>query len=135
MIKHENLRGTIHEKGEERLVGQKRTRKSTVVIKTYDQRPSYYSLEVMGDENNDKLKALERLNPVVVDFGLFGNQWTNKEGVTKYFNNLNLFDIRIDTQSEVTQKAKEVTAALDLVAGTESAYTTKQNKQEDGLPF
>ena len=45
-----------------------------------------------------------------------------------YFNNLNLFDIRIDTQSEVTQKAQQVGAALDLVAGTER-YTTKQNKQ------
>ena len=135
MIKHENLRGTIIETGQETRVGEKQSRKNTVVIKTYDQRPSYYKLEVFGDENNDKLNALERNNPVVVDFGLVGNQWTNKEGVTMYFNNLNLFDIRIDTQSEVTQKAQQVGAALDLVAGTESAYTTKQNKQEDGLPF
>jgi len=133
MIRIQELKGTIHEIGEEQTVGKNNLRKRTVVIKTYDLKPDYFSLEAMGDELNDKLKTLERLNPIRAEFGLFGNQWTNREGVTKYFNNAKLFDISLDGSNEVVQKAKQVEAAIDLVAGTENAYATKQNKED--LPF
>lgn len=134
MIKVEQFKGTIHSIGPIEQVGRTEPfDKRVVVLKTYDTKyPQYLAVEAIKDKATT-LNSFERNNPIVATLAFGGRLWTNPEGVEKCFNSIKLWDIAIDSGHEVTKKAQEVNATLDLVAGTEAAYVQKE-KEED-LPF
>ncbi len=99
-------------------------RKRTVVVTTEEQYPQHISVEFI----QDKCEVLNGLNVddvVTIGINLKGREWTNKEGVVKYFNSIQGW--RIDKSLNGSEVKTEPT---NLVP---PAPTSVQ--QPDDLPF
>ena len=77
-------------------------RKRDVVVETLDQYPQKISIEFVQDTaqmiNNYKLGDI-----VDIDINIRGREWTNKEGVLKYFNTIQGWRIKSDVQQEMKE--------------------------------
>lgn len=82
------ISGFVHEVGATQQVSDSfKKRDLIVVVSENPQYPEYIKVEA----TQDKVALFDGLNPgdgVTVDFNLRGRPWTNKEGVTSYFNSL-----------------------------------------------
>jgi hypothetical protein len=88
-----NVNGTVHSKGETQQVSDKFS-KRTLVLKTDENTPYPNFIEFQATQN--KCELLDSVNvgqQVEVSFNLNGKLWTNKEGIEKCFNSLNIWRI------------------------------------------
>ena len=74
--------------------------------------------------NCDKLDELREGDDVTVHFNLRGRAWTNKEGVTSYFNTLAAWQVKIN-QTAANVPAKMAPVDINVPAGG----------VDDDLPF
>lgn len=82
------LKGRVHEVGTTQQVSESFKKRDLVVVYSDNpQYPEYIKIEA----TQDKVTLFDNLKPgddVEVQFNLRGRPWTNKEGVTTYFNSL-----------------------------------------------
>ncbi|QPH37971.1 DUF3127 domain-containing protein [Pedobacter endophyticus] len=119
------IKGKVHEVGATQQVSE--TFKKRDLIVEYAENPTYpeyIRFEALQDKTAllDSLKAGDE---VEVFFNLRGRPWTNKEGVTSYFNSLVVWRIN-------AVETTPVTAAPATVAPVDVSNTTGE---DDDLPF
>lgn len=82
------LKGKVHEVGTTQQVSDKFTKRNLII--EYAENPTYPEY-IQFEAQQDKTALLDGLkegDEVEVSFNLRGRPWTNKEGVTSYFNSL-----------------------------------------------
>lgn len=82
------IRGKVHEVGETQQVSD--TFKKRDLIVAYAENPQFVEY-IRFEATNDRVSNFDNLNvgdEVEVSFNLRGRTWTNKDGVTTYFNSL-----------------------------------------------
>jgi len=109
------IKGKVHEVGATQQVSDKFTKRNLII--EYAENPTYPEY-IQFEAQQDKTALLDGLkagDEVEVSFNLKGRPWTNKEGVTNYFNGLIIW--RISTLSNT------------------SATQTNNSGEKDDLPF
>lgn len=122
------IKGKVHEIGAVTQVSE--TFKKRDLIVEYVENPSYPEY-IRFEAMQDKTALFDTLNvgqEIEVSFNLRGRPWTNKEGVTSYFNSLVVWRITPLAASVATSAASAPAVALpvDVVA---------TSGEDDDLPF
>ena len=81
------LTGSVKLIGEVATFGDKGFRKRDLVITTEEQYPQHILVEFVQDKC-DLLDAFEIGDGVTIGINIRGREWTNQEGVVKYFNSI-----------------------------------------------
>lgn len=120
------IKGKVHEIGALQQVSD--TFKKRDLIIEYAENPTYpefIRFEAIQDKTAlfDTLKAGDE---VEVSFNLRGRPWTNKEGVTTYFNSLIVWRLTTLTNTPAAAGAPQYAAPVDL---------NTPAGEEDDLPF
>lgn len=86
--------------------------------------PEYIKLEVHQDKTAllDTVKVGDELD---IDFNLRGRPWTNKEGVTQYFNSLVMWKFKKLSEATAAAATPSYQAPVDISA----------DDDDDDLPF
>lgn len=116
--------GTIKAIMNEQIISEK-FKKREFVITTGGEYPQQVMFEVV----NDKCAMLDSFSvgeEVDVAFNLRGREWTNPEGVTKYFNTLSAWSIRKKFDSVETPASTQ---------STSEKIANMSNDEDDDLPF
>lgn len=82
------LTGTVHEVGEVQIVTNE-FKKRDLIVK-HDDNPQFVEY-IRFEANQDKVALFDHVKPgdrVEVSFNLRGQPWTNRGGITSYFNSL-----------------------------------------------
>lgn len=121
------LKGKVHEIGAVQQVSET-FKKRDLIIEYADnpQYPEYIRFEALQDKTAlfDTVKAGDE---VEVSFNLRGRPWTNKEGVTSYFNSLVVWRLTALTGGAgAAPTTPQYAAPVDL---------NKSAGEEDDLPF
>ncbi|MCY1518422.1 hypothetical protein D9M68_531420 [compost metagenome] len=123
------IKGKVHEVGAVQQVSE--TFKKRDLVVEYAENPSYPEY-IKFEALQDKTALLDALKPgdeVEVSFNLRGRPWTNREGVTSYFNSLVVWRITALTNNvaaAATAAAPAYAPPVDLNAGA---------GEDDDLPF
>lgn len=123
------IKGKVHEIGAVNQVSE--TFKKRDLIVEYAENPTYPEY-IRFEALQDKTALFDSLKPgdeVEVSFNLRGRPWTNKEGVTSYFNSLVVW--RITTLTN-TAPAPQETATPEYAAPVD---VTASAEEDDDLPF
>jgi hypothetical protein len=107
-------------------------KKRELVVTTEESYPQHILIEF----NQDKCSVLDNYNVndnVVVDINLRGREWTNPEGVVKYFNQIQGWKISKDAVGEITQP----TQVNNVQVNNAEILQTSEKESEDAsdLPF
>lgn len=123
------ISGFVHEVGATQQVSDSFKKRDLIVLVSENpQYPEYIKVEA----TQDKVTLFDNLNPgdgVTVDFNLRGRPWTNKEGVTSYFNSLvawKLAKTGVNTPSESPSASQPAMPPVDI------SFT---GDDDDDLPF
>src|SRR3546814_516693 len=111
----------VHEVGEEQQVTD--TFRKRELIVQYAENPQFVE-HIKFETTNDRVSILDGLSPgddITVSFNLRGRPWTNKEGVTMYFNSLVAWKVN-KLNSEPTETVKP---PVDI----------SHDQYDDDLPF
>lgn len=123
------LKGKVHEVGPVQQVSADFTKRDLIVLD--DSNPTYPEY-IRFETIKDKTKLLDELRPgdeVTVHYNVKGRPWTNKEGVTSYFNSLVAWKIDINkTTAGQSQAQQQQTTFAPPPA-------SKPEDLEDDLPF
>ena len=99
----QSIKGKVHEIGQTEQVSETFKKRSLIIEYAENaQYPEYIKFETI----QDKTSLLDELRPgdeVEVHFNLRGRPWTNKEGVTSYFNSLVAWKLNITQTSAASQ--------------------------------
>lgn len=106
-------------------------RKREVVVLTQEQYPQPILIEFTQDRV-DLVNSIQVGEEVRVSIGLRGREWTNPEGVVKYFNSINGW--RIDKITSVTQTPTSTTQ-MPPQPPTSDVNLDKTDNEADDLPF
>lgn len=111
------ITGTVHEIGNTQVVSDKFKKRDLII--EYAENPTYpeYVKMEFHQDKCEKADELRKGDNITVDFNLKGKPYTNKEGVTSYFNSLVVWKFSINQTS----------------AGSTPEYTTPDDDQD--LPF
>jgi hypothetical protein len=104
-------------------------KKRELVVTTEESYPQHILIEF----NQDKCSVLDNYNVndnVVVDINLRGREWTNPEGVVKYFNQIQGWKISKDAVGEITQPTQ-----VNNVQVNNAEILQTSDETEDDLPF
>ncbi len=117
-----DIKGTVHEVGETQQVSESFKKRDLIV--SYAENPQfveYIRFEATQDRVNqfDNLKAGDA---VEVHFNIKGRPWTNKDGVTTYFNSLVAW--RVNKLADGSVEAPVV-----------NNVAQQAEQEDDGLPF
>lgn len=107
------ITGKVHQIGETQQVSD--TFKKRELIVEYAENPTYPEY-IRFESNQDKTTLLDKLkvgDNVEVSFNLRGRAWTNKEGVTTYFNSLVVWRIDAQKQGITPEYAPQVDISKD----------------------
>lgn len=122
-----DIKGKVHEISPVIEVNEKFKKRELIV--EYAENPQYPEF-LKFEAQQDKISLLDPLkvgDPVEVFFNLRGRPWTNKEGVTSYFNNMIVW--KVNTLSAgaaaTTPSSPEYAKPVDITASA----------QDDDLPF
>lgn len=106
-------------------------RKREVVVTTQEQYPQHISIEFLQDKI-DLVSSLNEGDEVKVSINLRGREWTNPEGVTKYFNSITGWKVEKISQETAANDYKD----LPPVPPMEKAPDLSANGEDyDDLPF
>lgn len=100
-----NIKGKVHEIGTTQQVSDTFSKRDLII--EYAENPIYPEY-IKFDALQDKTALLDELrvgDEVEVHFNLRGRPWTNKEGVTSYFNGLVVWKIDIGKTVSETSNA------------------------------
>lgn len=120
------IKGKVHEVGAIQQVSE--TFKKRDLVVEYAENPSYPEY-IKFEALQDKTALLDALKPgdeVEVSFNLRGRPWTNREGVTSYFNSLVVWRITALTNNAAAAAAPAYAPPVDLNA---------RAGEDDDLPF
>ncbi|RZK49498.1 MAG: DUF3127 domain-containing protein [Pedobacter sp.] len=120
------IKGKVHEVGAVQQVSE--TFKKRDLIVEYAENPSYPEY-IRFEALQDKTSLLDALKPgeeVEVAFNLRGRPWTNKDGVTSYFNSLVIWKVTTLGQTAAAAAAPAFAAPSDL---------NTPAGEDDDLPF
>lgn len=104
-------------------------KKRELVVTTEESYPQHILIEF----NQDKCSVLDNYNVndnVVVDINLRGREWTNPEGVVKYFNQIQGWKISKDAVGQTTQPTQ-----VNNVQVNNAEILQPSDETEDDLPF
>jgi hypothetical protein len=93
------ITGTVHEIGKTQVVSDKFKKRDLVI--EYAENPTYpeYVKMEFHQDKCEKADELRKGDNITVDFNLKGKPYTNKEGVTSYFNSLVVWKFGINQTS------------------------------------
>ena len=101
-------------------------KKRDIVVTTDEQYPQHILVQFVQDKC-DLLNGFQVGEPVKIDINLRGREWTNPQGETKYFNQIQGW--RIERLSAEAPK-------VEMPAAQTFAPTTSQSEDDDdNLPF
>ena len=121
------IKGKVHEIGAIQQVSE--TFKKRDLIVEYAENPTYPEF-LKFEAIQDKTSLFDTINvgdEVEVSFNLRGRPWTNKEGVTSYFNSMHVWRLTTLSNSGASAAATPAYAAPVDVSTTEG--------EDDDLPF
>ena len=98
------IKGTIKEIFAEQVISEKFKKREFVLTDNSSQ----YTQEILIQCTNDKCELLDKVQVgsyVVAHINLRGRGWTNKEGVTKYFNTLEAWRLEFNAIEEKTEES------------------------------
>ena len=120
------IKGKVHEVSPVIEVNEKFKKRELIV--EYAENPQYPEF-LKFEANQDKVSLLDSLkvgDNVEVFFNLRGRPWTNKEGVTSYFNNMNVWKVNVlGSDAGSAAQSPEYAKPVDITASAE----------DDDLPF
>tara|TARA_R110000803_G_scaffold210216_1_gene281450 strand:+ start:2734 stop:3093 length:360 start_codon:yes stop_codon:yes gene_type:complete len=76
--------------------------KREVVVETNDKYPQLIMIEAHQD-NCDMLDGINVGNNVTINYNLRGREWVNPQGVSKYFNTVVLWSIKVNQDDSAEQ--------------------------------
>lgn len=122
------ITGKVHEVGQVQQVTD--TFKKRDLVIQYAENPQFVEY-IKFEATQDRVNLFDNLNAgddVAVSFNLRGRPWTNKDGITSYFNSL------------VAWRVNKVAAGQQVAAATPynapaPADISSENNEEDDLPF
>ncbi len=103
-------------------------RKREMVVTTEEQYPQHISIEFLQDKA-DLLNDLAEGMQVKVSINLRGREWTNPEGVTRYFNSIVGWRIE-NMENQTTSTPSEMPAVPPVDMSSDS-----KGEDFDDLPF
>lgn len=118
------VQGKIKLIGETQSFGTNGFTKRELVITTDEQYPQHLMIEFIKDKCVE-LDKFQVGQDVIVHINLRGREWTNPEGVTKYFNSIQGWRIQIGQNGQPAQPT----------AAPASMPTNTPGYEEDDLPF
>ncbi len=120
------IKGKVHEVGAVQQVSDSFKKRELIV--EYAENPSYPEY-IKFEALQDKTGLLDAIKPgdeVEVSFNLRGRPWTNKDGITSYFNSLVIWRITSLNQTAAAPSAPSFAAPSDLNSAA---------GEDDDLPF
>ena len=128
------VQGKVKLVGEVQTFGSNGFRKRELVVTTDEQYPQHIMIEFVQDKT-DLLDNYPVGSDVKVSINLRGREWTNPEGVVKYFNSIQGW--RIEGQQAAAPAASAPSAPSDPGSWPKPTDEVKANTTEDfdDLPF
>ena len=120
-----DIKGKVHEIGDVQTVSEKFKKRELIV--EYAENPSYPEF-IKFEAVQDKVSLFDNVkvgDQVEVFFNLRGRPWTDRNGITSYFNTLVAWRINILSGSEAAAPAPQYAPPVDISSAPE----------EDDLPF
>lgn len=121
-----DIKGKVHEISPVIEVNEKFKKRELIV--EYAENPQYPEF-LKFEAQQDKVSLLDTLkvgDQVEVFFNLRGRPWTNKEGVTSYFNNMIVWRVNVlGADSAAAASSPEYAKPVDITSTSE----------DDDLPF
>jgi hypothetical protein len=117
------LKGKVHEIGQTEQVTESFKKRDMIVA--YAENPQFVEY-IRFESTQDRVNIFDNLaigDEVEVSFNLRGRPWTNKDGVTTYFNSLVAW--RVTKLAKTAQSAKVVS----------NSASGSNVDEEDNLPF
>lgn len=123
------IRGKVHEIGEVQQVTESFKKRDLIV--SYAENPQFVEY-IRFEATQDRVSIFDNLTigeDIEVSFNLRGRPWTNKEGVTTYFNSLVAW--RVTKLAAATPAA----AAQPTTADIPPVDISSSGADDDDLPF
>ncbi len=123
------ITGKVHEVGPVQQISDTFRKRDLVV--QYAENPQFVEY-IKFEATQDRVNIFDNLNPgdeVSVSFNLRGRPWTNKEGVTSYFNSLVAWRVNKASTETAPQASYNTPAAAPPVDMSSSS------NDDDDLPF
>lgn len=127
------IRGKVHEIGETQNVTE--TFKKRDLIVSYAENPQFVEY-IRFEATQDRVSIFDNLSigeDVEVSFNLRGRPWTNKDGVTTYFNSLVAW--RVTKLANTTGAQPTGATAQPSVADMPPVDISSSGSDDDDLPF
>ena len=93
------LKGTILKINETQSIGDKGFLKRSLILQTLDKYPQELNIEFIKDKC-DLLNNLAEGEQIAISTNILGRKWTNPEGVDKWFNSLQGWNIELLIKQE-----------------------------------
>lgn len=106
-----NVKGTIKQINDTQVISDK-FRKRTLWLTTQDQYPQTIEIQFTQDKC-DVLNSYQVGQEVDISINLRGNEWTNKEGVTKMFNTIEGWKINTVSNEPIEEPTPPSEAQLN----------------------
>ena len=113
--------GKIKVIGETETFGASGFRKRNLVVTTDEQYPQDLAIEFVQDKV-DVLNSYQIGNSVKIGINLRGREWINPEGVAKYFNSIQGWNISKAELSNVEQAANLTAQVVDGAQGDDLPF-------------
>ncbi|NGF55638.1 DUF3127 domain-containing protein [Parapusillimonas sp. SGNA-6] len=124
------IRGKVHEIGAVQQVTESFKKRDLIVA--YAENPQFVEY-IRFEATQDRVNIFDNLSigeEVEVSFNLRGRPWTNKEGVTSYFNSLVAW--RVTKLANTAQAAASTPGYADMPAPVD---ISSSGADDDDLPF
>jgi len=123
------ITGKVHEIGQTQQISD--TFKKRDLVIQYAENPQFVEY-IKFEATQDRVNIFDNLNPgdeVSVSFNLRGRPWTNKDGVTSYFNSLVAWRVNKGASEQPSAPA------YNTPASAPQADISSNNNEDDDLPF
>jgi len=123
------ITGKVHEVGQVQQISD--TFKKRDLVIQYAENPQFVEY-IKFEATQDRVNIFDNLNPgddVTVSFNLRGRPWTNKDGITSYFNSLVAWRI-----NKVAGE-QPASAQYNTPAPAPQVDISSNNNEDDDLPF
>lgn len=130
------IRGKVHEIGDVQQVTD--TFKKRDLIVQYAENNSQFVEYIRFEATQDRTTLFDNLNvgdEVEVSFNLRGRPWTNRDGVTTYFNSLVAWRVSKVTTTPVSGASGQSAAGPQAFDAPPTVDISADDGKDDDLPF